>query len=179
LHPFDVFCVGMANPDSSAPPREYLTLPHSMANGERDANVTTYVWKGGACDCPDIARSFSRVRLHPQTLTVDPLDGTFASYDRTMACEASHRSQCGDIMELGWGAPGSCRAAGDASGKATIDLRGTPFSLAPDVNFVPAGFSANGHADVSKDRKTAALSGGGLCGSFVSAQGTIALVERR
>jgi hypothetical protein len=179
VHPFDVFCAGMAEPESSAPPREYLTLPHGPASGERTANATTYVWKGGACDCPDIVRSFSRVRIHPQTLTVDPLDGTFASYDRAMSCEALHRSQCGDTMELGWGAPGSCRAAGDMSGRATIDLRDTPFALAPSVHFVPSGFSASGHADVSKDRKTATLTGGGQCGVVVPEQGTIALVERK
>jgi serine/threonine-protein kinase len=178
-HPFDVYCAGMAEPLSSAPPREYLTLPHSMASGEPAANMTTYVWRGGPCDCPDLVRWFSRVRLDAQAMAIDPSDGTFASYDRAMACEARHRSQCGDSIELGWGAPGSCRAAGDASGKATIDLRGTPFALAPEVHFAAAGFAATGQADVSTDRKTAVLSGGGLCGVFVPEQGTIALIERR
>jgi hypothetical protein len=179
IHPFDVYCAGMSDAASLEPPREYLTLPHGPSSGEPDANVTTYVWRGGACDCPDLVRTFSRIRIHPQTLTVDPSDGRFAGYNRPLLCESRHGSQCGDGMELGWGAPGSCRAAGDASGTATINLRGTPFALAPDVRFVAAGFGASGRAEVSRDRKTAALSGGGMCGVLVPEQGTIALIERR
>jgi serine/threonine-protein kinase len=179
LHPFEVYCAGMAGGLPSDPPREYLTLAHSAAQGEQNENATTYVWRGGACDCPDLVRTFFRVRIHPRTMTIDPTDGTFALYNRPLLCEERHRSQCGESMQLGWGAPGSCRAAGDASGSATINLRGTPFALAPAVRFVPAGFSATGHAEVSKDRKAAELHGGGMCGALVPEQGTIALVESR
>jgi hypothetical protein len=175
LHPFEVFCAGMA----SGSEREYITLAHGESTGEPDANATKYVWSGGSCDCPDLTRRYSRVRLNPQTMTIDPNDGTFARYDRPLFCEVQHRSQCGERMELGWGAPGSCRRAGDASGTASIDLRGTSFSLAPNVRFVPAGFAAAGSATVSKDRKTVALTGGGLCGRMVSDEPSIAVVLDR
>jgi eukaryotic-like serine/threonine-protein kinase len=179
LRAFEVFCTGMA-PDS--PPgleREYITLAHSEATNEPDANASRYVWRGGSCDCPDLTRSFTRVRLDPRTMTIDPTDATFASYDRPLLCEAEHRSHCGDHTELFWGAPGSCRGAGDASGSASIDLRATPFALGPAVSFVPAGFEAAGRVTISKDRKIATLVGGGLCGSMVSKDTTIAVVQDR
>jgi hypothetical protein len=175
LRPFEVFCARMAE----GAPREYLPLAHREGVGEPDANATKYVWAGGACRCPDLVRRFDRVRLDPGSMTIDPRDGTFATYDRPLLCEAQHRSHCGDAIDLAWGAPGSCRAAGDTSGSASIDLRGTPFALAPGVRFVAAGFAAAGSATVSKDRKVATLVGGGLCGSMVPEEPTIAVVQER
>jgi serine/threonine-protein kinase len=177
IRAFEVFCAGMSG--GAGEPREYLTLSHGDSSGEPEANATRYVYRGGACDCPDLVRHFARVRLDPRRMAIDPTDGTFATYSRPLTCEAQHRSQCGEGIELAWGAPGSCRAAGDTSGSASIDLRGTPFALAPKVRFVPAGFGAAGKATVSKKRKTATLAGGGLCGSLVSEEPVIPVTQER
>jgi serine/threonine-protein kinase len=175
--PFEVYCASMTGAD---PPREYLTLAHGDASGEPDANATRYVWRGGPCTCPDLVRRFSRVRIDPTDLTVDPQDGTFASYDRPLSCEIANRSHCGEQLSLAWGGAGSCRGSGDTSGRATIDLRGTPFSLAPGVAFEPSGFAAAGTATVAKDRKTALMTGGGLCGAMAPSQtAKLALVQQR
>jgi hypothetical protein len=98
-------------------------------------------------------------------MEIDPDDGTFATYDRSLACERAHPVQCGEGQELKWGGAGGCE--GSASGRASIDLRDTPFSLAPDVRFVRSGFEARGDATISADRKTVTLVGGGRCGVMV------------
>jgi serine/threonine protein kinase len=188
LRAFEVFCAGMAirlgsdstiiSADRDAP-REYLTLAHSEAGGEPETNATRYVYGAGECDCPDLVRRFTRVRIDPLSMTIDPTDGAFATYNRPLTCEAQHKIHCGEQIALTWGAPGSCRGPGDTSGRATIDLRGTSFAIAPSVRFVPAGFEANGRSIVSKDRKTATIVGGGRCGSMVAEQETIAVVQER
>jgi hypothetical protein len=169
---FQVFCVGMSGAPGAGPAREYLPLKHD----ELEHNVTRFVYDGRSCPCPDLTRRFTRVRLDPRTLSVDPADDSFAAYDRPLTCEREHRSQCGESAKLIWGGAGSCRGAGDTSGQASIDLRGTPFALAPEVRFVPAGFEARASATISSDRKTVALVGGGRCGSAVAESGNIALV---
>jgi hypothetical protein len=179
LRAFEVFCAGMAIRAAGDAPREYLTLAHGEASGEPEANATKYVYGAGECDCPDLVRRFARVRIDPLSMTIDPADGTFATYNRPLSCEGQHKVHCGEQIALAWGAPGSCRGPGDASGRASIDLRGTSFAVAPSVRFVPAGFEANGKATVSKDRKTATIAGGGRCGSVVAEQGTIAIVQER
>ena len=110
---------------------------------------------------------------------IDPMDGTFATYDRPLSCEREHRNQCGESTNLAWGGAGSCRAVGDTSGSASIDLSGTAFVLAPDTKFVPAGFGAAGNAIFSTDRRMAKLSGGGLCGWLVPEHGGVRLVAER
>ncbi|HEV3191047.1 MAG TPA: GON domain-containing protein, partial [Polyangiaceae bacterium] len=179
LRAFEVFCAGMAMRADGDAPREYLALVRGEASGEPEANATKYVYGGGECDCPDLVRRFTRVRIDPRSMTIDPTDGTFATYNRPLSCEAQHKIHCGEQIALAWGAPGSCRGPGDTSGRASIDLRGTSFAVAPSVRFVPTGFEANGRATVSKDRKTAAIAGGGRCGSMVTEQGTIAIVQER
>jgi serine/threonine protein kinase len=178
LRAFEVYCTHMADA-AGLPPREYITLAHGDAAGEPEANATRYVWGGGECDCPDLVRRFSRVRLDLATMAIDPTDGTFARYDRARSCEGRQRNHCGEDRDLAWGAPGSCRAAEDASGTASIDLRGTPFALAPSARFVPTGFRPNGRATVSGDRKTASIAGGGSCGFMVSREPEIAVVQDR
>jgi serine/threonine protein kinase len=178
IRPFDVYCAGMGDGPGSDLPREYLTLAHGEATGEPDANATRYVW-GGSCGCPDLVLRFTRVRLDPRAMTVDPSDNAFATYNREQLCEAHDRNHCGERTKLAWGSPGSCRGPDDTSGSASIDLRGTPFALAPSVRFVAAGFGANGTATLSKDRKTASVVGGGQCGRMVPEKPTIALTQAR
>lgn len=175
LRPFEVLCAAMAQ----GPAREYLPLMRGDSPEQAARNQTQFSYRGGACACPDLTRRFTHVRLDPRTLTVDPSDGTFASYDRSLQCEAQHRSRCGESVNLSWGGAGSCRAPGDTSGSASIDLRHTPFALSPEARFVPAGFGAAGNAVIARDRKSASLVGGGQCGSMVAEAATLALVQAR
>jgi len=174
LRAFKVYCTGMAGARNAEGAREYLSL---VADSER--NSTRFRYGQGTCPCADLVRRFTRVRLAPSTLVIDPLDGTFATYDRPLTCERRHRNQCGESTNLAWGGAGSCRGVGDTSGSASIDLSGTGFVLAPDTQFVPAGFGAAGNAVISTDRRTALLSGGGLCGSLVPEHGGVRLVAAR
>jgi serine/threonine protein kinase len=171
---FKVYCVGMASAAGAEGAREYLPL---VADTER--NSTRFRYGQSTCPCPDLVRRFSLVRLEPSTLEVDPMDGTFATYDRPLSCEREHRNQCGESTHLAWGGAGSCRGVGDTSGSASIDLSGTGLVLAPDTKFVPAGFGAAGSAVFSAERRTAQLSGGGLCGSLVPEHGGVRLVAER
>ena len=133
MRAFEVFCAGMTGGRANAA-REYLPL---SVHYQADRNFTRFVYGGGACPCPDLVVRFTRVRLDPRTLTVDPTDVSFAKYDRPLNCEAQHASQCGESPQLIWGGAGSCRAPGDKSGSASIDLRGTSFALSPSLRFVP------------------------------------------
>jgi serine/threonine protein kinase len=174
LRAFEVYCAGMADAADAEGAREYLPL---AADTER--NSTRFRYGEGTCPCPDLVRRFTHVRLAPSTLVINPLDGTFATYDRPLSCERRHRHQCGESTNLAWGGAGSCRGVADTSGSASIDLSGTGFALAPDTKFVPAGFGAAGKAVFSADRRTATLSGGGLCGSLVPEHGGVRLVATR
>jgi len=173
LRAFEVHCAGMAGA-GAAGAREYLPL---AADTER--NSTRFRYGQSTCPCPDLVRRFTHVRLDPSTLVIDPIDGTFATYDRPLTCERQHRHQCGESTNLAWGGAGSCRGRGDTSGSASIDLSGTGFVLAPDTKFVPAGFGAAGSSVFSADRGAAQLSGGGLCGSLVPEHGGVRLVAAR
>jgi hypothetical protein len=173
LRPFKVYCAAMASADGEGA-REYLPLA-----ADAGRNSTRFRYGQSTCPCPDLVRRFSRVRLAPATLVVDPMDGTFASYDRPLSCERQHRNQCGESTNLAWGGAGSCRGVGDTSGSASIDLSGTGFVLAPDTKFVPAGFGAAGSSVFSAERRKAQLSGGGLCGSLVPEHGGVRLVAER
>jgi hypothetical protein len=171
---FKVYCAGMAAGANADGAREYLPL---AADAER--NSTHFRYGQSPCPCPDLVRRFTHVRIAPATLVVDPSDGTFATYDRPLTCERRHRNQCGESTNLAWGGAGSCRGVGDTSGTASIDLSGTAFALAPDTKFVPAGFGSAGSSVVSGDRRSAQLSGGGLCGSLVPEHGGVRLVAAR
>jgi hypothetical protein len=174
LRAFKVYCAAMGSAADAEGAREYLPL---VADTER--NSTRFRYGQSTCPCPDLVRRFSRVRLDPSTLVVDPMDGTFATYDRPLSCERQHPNQCGESTNLGWGGAGSCRGVGDTSGSATIDLSGTGFVLAHDTKFVPAGFGAAGSSVISVERRMARLSGGGLCGSLVPEHGGVRLVAER
>jgi serine/threonine protein kinase len=174
LRAFEVYCAGMAGTADAQRAREYLPL---TADTER--NSTRFRYGQSTCPCPDLVRRFTQVRIEPSTLVIDPNDGMFATYNRPLSCERTHRHQCGESIHLAWGGAGSCRGVGDTSGSASIDLSGTGFVLAPDTKFVPAGFGAAGTAVFSADRSSGELSGGGLCGSLVPEHGGVRLVAAR
>ncbi|APR78958.1 Hypothetical protein A7982_04305 [Minicystis rosea] len=139
-----VYCKDMAES-----PIEYLTLP-------RVTNVSRY-GQGPNTAPGGLTTSFTKVRFHPDTLTVDWEDATFASSTGWNAFGKTQRSS------VGWGVAGDCVGNHSETGSAQIDLRGTPFAVAKD-QFSTTGWFPAGSARYSTDRQVVTLTGGGYCG---------------
>src|SRR5262249_22986434 len=67
------------------------------------------------------------------------------------------------ILMLGMSAIADCSAASRASGQANIDLRDTPFSVAPS-EFTQGGYNASGTSTYSANNQVVELTGGGYRG---------------
>jgi hypothetical protein len=152
LKAFQVYCFNMADP--TKPPAEYLSVPSSGGS-----NVSKFAIGGYCTGCTsDFVRQFTRVRLRVPDLTVLTNDVQFAS-----ALAACGNTDC-QGTDLQWGMAGSCVNNNDSSGTANIDLTGTPFHLDTSAKFGQTGFMPAGSANVSTDRKTVSITGGGACG---------------
>ena len=153
---FQVHCGGM----DSYSPADYVDLV------ARDASANTSVFSGVACGCLDYVVAFDKVRLDLLTMTLRGDDRTFATTSNPTCIAVS---SCSDAAaSLGYGSAGSCNGAGDASGSANVDLTGTPFHLPYGAPFTGSGVAPGGTANVSPDRKSVTLTGGGACGTFGS-----------
>ncbi len=67
---------------------------------------------------------------------------------------------------MGFAEAGDCRGEGIVTGRAQVDLGGTPFHLAPTAVFAAFGYAPSGSVEISADRKRATLTGGGFCGGY-------------
>ena len=153
---FQVHCGGM----DSYSPADYVDLVATAGA------ANTSVFSGVACGCVDYAVSFDKVRLDLLTMTLRGDDRTFATTSNPTCIAAS---TCSDaVAGLGYGSAGSCNGAGDASGTANVDLTGTPFHIPYGAPFTGSGVAPGGTADVSADRKSVTITGGGACGTFGS-----------
>lgn len=148
--PWKAYCDGMA----SGSPRDYLTLKQTSG----DANASTYAVGGGASGT-DVKTKFTRVRIDPVSLRVDITDRRFATSSGSVTAGAK------TITEMPYGVAADCIAAGSATGSANIDLRGTPFAVAPGV-FAARGTGGAGSATYSAADRVVAIAGGGACGRF-------------
>ena len=131
--------------DMAGTPREYVTL--------NAANFAQYT-AGGAAPGTNVRTTFTKVRIDPETLTVDIADLTFA----TSAGQLNHGTDV--VTTMPYGVAMSCD--GTASGVGRIDLTGTAFVLAD--TFTVGGYDALGTATTSPDNRAADLAGGGYCG---------------
>lgn len=169
IHPFRVFCAGMA----TVTPVEFLELAHTSQPADMpSSNYSTYatgtVHASWTCNCGVAASLFSKVRIDPTTLiaTADP---RFAVYSSSTNVSCLHTmSGCPGLSP--YGAALSCNGNYDSSGRANVDLRGLPFHVAghgTDTSmFVGNGFTPAGAATIDAARKVVDLTGGGDCGSF-------------
>lgn len=170
LRPFQVFCAGMATPA----PVEYLELVHtSPRDAAPTSNFTDYV-TGATCPCGTVTLVYTKARLDLASMTLMRASAFSVFTDASdLACTAS--SACRNPLFHFFGAAGSCANINDASGRANVDLRGTPFHVAADQAFIPfvkpAGYMSNGAYAIDSDRKTVGLSGGGHCGGFGALDG--------
>ncbi len=167
---FKVYCNAM----SRWWPTEYLPL----VNTGGDFNFGQYT-AGGVCSGTTVRTSFTKVRIDPATLLVDIGDMTFA----TSTGELGVVTPCnGHIVASPLGVALDCVGGSSATGRANIDLTGTPFQVSQTFfahGWNPAGFvSVDGGpeirvrggyppsgADVVVTGKVVNVRGGGYCGS--------------
>lgn len=136
--------------DMGGTPREYVTL--------NAANFSQYT-AGGAAPGTDVRTTFAKVRIDPDTLTVDINDLTFASSTGQLMHGATA------ITSMAYAAAMSCDAS--PSGVGRVDLVGTAFVLAD--TFTLGGYLPVGGATVSANNRNADLTGGGYCGWITAA----------
>lgn len=159
---FSVFCAGMGG----AKPLEYLELPHTDASGYPGMNTSTFARLGGdICPCPDsLTSSFPKVRLRVADLTILVDDRAYATFLSDPACHVDQADCKGE--EMGFGEAADCRGEGVVTGRAEVDLGGTPFHIAPSATFAAFGYTPSGSVDISSDGKRASVMGGGFCGGY-------------
>jgi hypothetical protein len=131
--------------DMAGTPREYVTL-----NAQNFSQYTA----GGASAGTNVRTTFSKVRIDPETLTIDIADLTFA----TSTGQLRHGGDT--VTAMPYGVAMAC--TGGPSGVGRVDLTGTAFVLAD--TFVIGGYQPAGQAVESADGRVADLTGGGYCG---------------
>ncbi len=142
--PFTAYCVDTAT-DS---PKDYLTLPEGGT-----MNWSSYT-AGGRSAGTTVVTRFDKVRIDPETLTIDVTDVTFAVSE-------------GSVSHLG-GAPitsmpfGTAMSCGGGYATAQVSVNGLPFTLANP--FEVAGDAAAGFADPWQGDQTIEMWADGDCG---------------
>lgn len=151
---FQVYCSNM-----SSSPKEYLELMNTGGN----YNYSTYA-PGGASPGPGVKTSFVKIRLNPQTLKLDTGDFTFSTSEGYIM-HGFPRTQ------IPYGVARGCTGyMASPQGTANIDLRGTPFAVAPN-QFYTAGFGPSGMVLYSNNEQVVQLTGDGYCGWTSPAEG--------
>ncbi|MFY1831952.1 Vps62-related protein [Myxococcus fulvus] len=136
--------------DMAGTPREYLTLRERGTF----ANFAQYT-AGDAAPGTTVRTAYQRLRVDPHTLRVDTTDKTFA----TSTGQLLHANQ--PVTSVSFATALSCDWAD--SGRANIDLRGTPFKVATEA-FTVKGYAQQGSSVYTWGDQVVALRGGGYCG---------------
>jgi hypothetical protein len=163
VRPFVVHCAAM----STGSPKEYLTFARSAVTGNPDSNAIV-LGGGGACNCASLRRSWTRIAIDVSTMTIDLSDKTFSSPDSpdAQSCWDALSGSCGDAGRGSpFGVAYDCVGMPNATGLASVDLRGTGFSIDPSVVYVVDGFLATGGSAFDQGRTRVDATGGGFCGS--------------
>ncbi|MCE9669349.1 Vps62-related protein [Myxococcus stipitatus] len=145
--PWRVWCQDMATV-----PKEYLPLVESGLF----SNFSQYT-AGVAAPGTTVRTTFTKLRIDPATLRVSISDRTFA----TSTGSLSHPGRAPSVTSMPYGVAMSCDWT--ASGRATVDLRGTPFRVASE-QFSTLGWSQLGASTYGFADEFVALTGGGYCG---------------
>jgi hypothetical protein len=179
LKPFTVYCKDI----TTTQPIEFLTLVNvtnpndaTVVSTMTGSNISAWaVGTAGATTCmcsPNVVRAFTKVRLVLAGSTVSVLiqDHTFSSSNRPndmpLGCDTGS-CQAFDPKSESYGVASCCSEnAGSQNplGKANVDLRGTPFHVAPGETGHRSGFGTAGTTTYSSDRKEVTITGGGSCG---------------
>ncbi|AKF85986.1 hypothetical protein MFUL124B02_19740 [Myxococcus fulvus 124B02] len=137
--------------DMAGTPAEYLPLREVGLS----ANYSQYT-AGGASPGTSVRTAYQRLRINPFTLEVDTSDRTFAS----STGELRH-SGGASVTAMPYATAMSCDY-GD-TGRARIDLRGTPFKVAPEY-FQVLGWGQHGAQVYGFADQLVTVTGGGYCG---------------
>jgi len=143
--PWIAYCADMAST-----PKEYLPLVFVLG----DHNFSQYT-AGGSSPGSNVRTSYLRLRIDPATLMVDIGDQAFAISSGSL----THSFQ-NAVTSMPFGVAMSCDGA--ASGRADIDLRGTPFTIGSQ--FAPSGWGATGTGTADSRGAQRTFNGGGGCG---------------
>jgi Big-like domain-containing protein/GON domain-containing protein len=120
--PFTVYCK-----DLESAPREYLTL----VNTGGDYNFGQYS-AGGASLGTDVRTNYTRIRIDPMTLLVDLRDSTFSTSTGALCHNQWSYPPCLDpylFTSRPYGIAFDCVGFNTSTGRANIDLTGTPFAV--------------------------------------------------
>jgi hypothetical protein len=130
-------------------PSEYLVL----ARTGPDTNFAQYT-AGGPSPGTTVRTHYTRLRIDPVSLRVMTGDQTFATSTGAL--------QHGDtrVTAMPYGVAMTCDSG---QAPANIDLRGTPFAVAPG-QFAAGGWHATGQATYREANQVVHLEGGGFCG---------------
>jgi len=126
--PWQAFCNGTAT---------YLPLSAG--------NVSSYPAGGCATVSPSqVVTTWARVRIDPTTFIVDTSDLTYAQSTGSTHEISGNGSYNHVYSTMPFAAARSCNDRAATTPLATVDLRGTPFSIAPTQSWNPQGYSNNG-----------------------------------
>jgi hypothetical protein len=148
--PWQAWCLDM---DST--PREYLILAMT-GDGRNFSEYVPGIWPGTT-----VQTSYTRVRIDPYCFVVDISDQTFA----TSTGELAHGNVPVVVTSMPYGAAMDCVAPNSMTGRANIDLRGTPFAV-PGEPYTADGNAVNWEVVPSFDGQVVDLRAGGYCGSI-------------
>ncbi|WP_158501603.1 GON domain-containing protein [Vitiosangium sp. GDMCC 1.1324] len=142
--------------DMAGTPAEYLSLSSTGPSLNFSQYTAGYNNGGGT----NVRTLFTKVRVDPSTLRVSTGDRTFSS--------SSGLLWHGDaVTSMAYAAAMNCDFGNPGLGN--VDLRGTPFSVAPG-EFVAVGYYASGGATYSANNQVVDLWNRGECG-WMSVQG--------
>ncbi|QSQ11366.1 GON domain-containing protein [Myxococcus landrumensis] len=137
--------------DMAGTPKEYLTLQNTT-----NANFSQYTVEESPSEST-LRTRFTKVRLDPVTLLLNPSDVTFS----TSTGQVTHGQAT--VASMPFGAAMDCAAAGSETGIGNVDFTGLPFVVAPN-QFAVNGFQASGTIRYGGGGRTVDLTGGGYCG---------------
>jgi hypothetical protein len=144
--PWTAFCKDMA-----ATPKEYLSLVNTGTN----QNFSQYT-AGGYSPGTDVKTNYTRIRLDPTTLKVDTSDQTYSTSTGLITSA--------NAVSMPYAVAMDCYSSLSSHvGAANVDLRNTPFAIAPGA-FSLGGFLPSGTSTYSSANQVAFLTGGGGCG---------------
>ncbi|RKH06587.1 hypothetical protein D7V97_22305 [Corallococcus sp. CA053C] len=135
--------------DMAGTPKEFLTLEQTGAG----SNSSQYL-AGGNSSGTTVRTSYTRLRINPVNLRVNTADPTFSTSSGSLLHSPVQ------VTSMPYAVGMSCNGT---QAPAQVDLRGTPFSVAPG-QFSLGGSSPQGSAVYSAADQVVALSGGGSCG---------------
>jgi len=148
--------------DMAGTPREYLTLPRTGGSYN-----SSYYGQGSNTPAGGLTTTFTRVRLDVHALKIIAGDVTFSQSTGWKRFGSAY------VYSNGYGLAGDCAGSYSKTGRANVDLTGTPFAIIPN-QFKVDGYLAAGSATLS-GQQVVNLTGGGYCGGHSAQGGTLRL----